>query len=289
MLATQLDPAPHGLIVLRAACVERDEQPDRKRDGPGGPVQDVRRLGQNFRHGSTEAQSKKDAAKDCDDGPARPHILLRRHVSNRGFTLGGLGLHPRLAWANGVIEIALSPVLWRWTGWDLNPGLPACKAGDLPLIYRPRRAHSVAAQMKLSARIRGPTGLNAYPLPGDEGAVDRAAERALRWFVGLSLLAGGLVLLAGAIQFGTLGGPIWVIPLAGVVAAVLAILTGATEGGPRSPILPASAWIVSAVLGILWARLDSVGPAFLNGYPAGVSVGPGFWTFRRQFGGRPRP
>ena len=43
----------------------------------------------------------------------------------------------------------------EWTGWDLNPGLPACKAGDLPLIYRPRRAHSVAAQMKLSARIRG--------------------------------------------------------------------------------------------------------------------------------------
>jgi hypothetical protein len=25
----------------------------------------------------------------------------------------------------------------EWTGWDLNPRLPACKAGDLPLIYRP--------------------------------------------------------------------------------------------------------------------------------------------------------
>ena len=25
----------------------------------------------------------------------------------------------------------------KWTGWDLNPWLPACKAGDLPLIYRP--------------------------------------------------------------------------------------------------------------------------------------------------------
>ena len=24
-----------------------------------------------------------------------------------------------------------------WTGWDLNPWPPACKAGDLPLIYRP--------------------------------------------------------------------------------------------------------------------------------------------------------
>ena len=42
----------------------------------------------------------------------------------------------------------------EWTGWDLNPGLPACKAGDLPLIYRPRRAHSVGSQMKLSAKTR---------------------------------------------------------------------------------------------------------------------------------------
>src|SRR3989449_2008844 len=267
MLATQLDPAPHDLIVLRAACVERDEQPDRKRDGPGGPVQDVGRLGQNFRHGSTEAQSKKDAAKDCDDGPARPHILLRRHVLNRGFTLGGLGLHPRLAWANGVIEIALSPVLWRWTGWDLNPGLPACKAGDLPLIYRPRRAHSVAAQMKLSAGIRGPARLNAYPLPKDEGTMGRAADRALRWFVGLSLLAGGLVILAGAIQFGTLGGPIWVIPLAGVVAAGLALLTGANERGPPSPILPPSPLVLSGFLGVLWGPPAPPGPPLPDGLP----------------------
>ena len=29
------------------------------------------------------------------------------------------------------------PFLKPWTGWDLNPWPPACKAGDLPLIYRP--------------------------------------------------------------------------------------------------------------------------------------------------------
>ena len=110
----------------------------------------------------------------------------------------------------------------------------------------------------------------------------RVAERALGWFVGLSLLSGGLILLAGAIQLGTLGGPIWVIPLAGVVAAVLAILTGATEGGPRSPILPASAWIVSVLLGILWARLDSSGHAFLSGYAAIVAFGTGIGILRRQ-------
>src|SRR2546427_12259469 len=130
----------------------------------------------------------------------------------------------------------------EWTGWDLNPGLPACKAGDLPLIYRPRRAHSVATQMKLSARIRALSRLNAYPLLGDEGAMGRVAERALGWFVGLSLLSGGLILLAGAIQFGTLGGPLWVIPLAGVVAAALAIVSSATGRGPRSADRLACAW-----------------------------------------------
>src|SRR2546428_9656672 len=112
--------------------------------------------------------------------------------------------------------------------------------------------------------------------------MDRAADRALRWFVGLSLLAGGLVILGGGVQVGALGGRIWVMPLAGVGAAVLAILTGATEGGPRSPILPASAWIVSVLLGILWARLDSAGHAFLSGYAAIVAFGTGIGILRRQ-------
>src|SRR3989454_879749 len=117
----------------------------------------------------------------------------------------------------------------------------------------------------------------------------RSADRAIRWFVGLSLLAGALVLLAGAVLFGTLGGPIWVIPLAGVVAAVLAILTAAAEGGPRSPILPASAWIVSVLLGILWARLDSAGHAFLSGYAAIVAFGTGIGILRRPLWAWPVP
>src|SRR2546421_7609368 len=128
---------------------------------------------------------------------------------------------------------------WEWTGWDLNPGLPACKAGDLPLIYRPRRAHSVAAQMKLSATFRR-SDRDAYPITRDEGGMGPGAERLVQWFVGLSLLVGGLVLLAGAIQFGTLGGPIWVIPLAGVVAAALAGINAPRERGPRSPLVPPS-------------------------------------------------
>jgi len=64
--------------------------------------------------------------------------------------------------------------------------------------------------------------------------------------------------------------------------AVLAILTAAAEGGPRSPILPASAWIVSVLLGILWARLDSAGHAFLSGYAAIVAFGTGIGILRRH-------
>ncbi len=108
------------------------------------------------------------------------------------------------------------------------------------------------------------------------------AEQSLRWFIGLSLLVGGLVLLAGAIQFGTLGGPLWVIPLAGLIAAVLGVITAAQEGGPRSPLVPASAWIVSVLLGILWARLDSAGHVFLSGYAAVVAFAAGIGMLRRQ-------
>src|SRR2546425_4757950 len=99
--------------------------------------------------------------------------------------------------------------------------------------------------MKLSARIRGLSRLNAYPLPGDEGRMGRAAERALRWFIGLSLLVGGLILLAGAIQFRKLSGPIWVIPLAGFGAPAHAPITASAEGRPRSPVDPAAACHVS--------------------------------------------
>lgn len=108
------------------------------------------------------------------------------------------------------------------------------------------------------------------------------AEQSLRWFIGLSLLVGGLVLLAGALQFGTLSGPVWVIPLAGLIATVLPVITAAEEGSPRSPIVPASAWIVSVLLGILWARLDSAGHVFLSGYAAVVAFAAGIGILRRQ-------
>ncbi len=108
-------------------------------------------------------------------------------------------------------------------------------------------------------------------------------ERAVRWFVGLSLLAGGIVLLASGVQFGTLvGAPAWVVAFAGVVAAALAILTAIEERGPRSPMGPAAAWIGSVLLAILWAHLDSAGHVFLSGYAAIVAFATGIGILRRH-------
>ena len=41
-----------------------------------------------------------------------------------------------LATLGGVFVMVKSEEC-KWTGRDLNPRPPACKAGDLPLIYRP--------------------------------------------------------------------------------------------------------------------------------------------------------
>jgi hypothetical protein len=113
--------------------------------------------------------------------------------------------------------------------------------------------------------------------------VEGRVERALQWFVGLSLVAGGVVLLAGAFQFGTLAGaPGWVSPLAAALALVLVVFTVWEEPGPRSPITPAAAWI-SVVLGaMVWAHVDSAGHAFLSGFASIVAVATGIGVLRRH-------
>jgi len=110
------------------------------------------------------------------------------------------------------------------------------------------------------------------------------AEQSLRWFIGLSLLAGGVALLAGAAGFGRLAGASWwVIPLAGLVAAILAVITAAAERGPWTPIIPATAWIVSVLAAILWAHLDLMnGHPFLSGYASIVAFATGLGILRRQ-------
>src|SRR5207245_9974346 len=105
-----------------------------------------------------------------------------------------------------------------------------------------------------------------------------------RWSLGLGLLSGGVALLAGAAGFGRLAGAAgWVIPLAGLVAAILAVVTAAAERGPWTPILPATAWIVSVLAAILWAHLDLMnGHPFLSGYASIVAFATGLGILRRQ-------
>src|SRR3989442_445336 len=168
-LAIPFDPAPQdGLgvlfIVPRASRVERDGQPDRRRDGPSGPVHCMRRPGQNLYHCRTEAQSKHDAGKDCEYGPDRPRIFLCRHVFRGGFPhRSGLGLHPRLAWAIGVMAIALSLVSRGWTGWGLYLSRFRPLATEAPfcsdyvvVALVPRQARPImGGHLTLSLRLLG--------------------------------------------------------------------------------------------------------------------------------------
>src|SRR3989442_12211914 len=110
------------------------------------------------------------------------------------------------------------------------------------------------------------------------------AEQSLRWFIGLSLLAGGVALLAGAAGFGRLAGASWwVIPLAGLVAAILAVLTAPAERGPWTPILPATPWIVSVLAALLWAHLDLMtGHPVPTGYASIVAFATALAGLRRQ-------
>src|SRR6266581_4924769 len=108
-------------------------------------------------------------------------------------------------------------------------------------------------------------------------------ETALRWFVGLSLVAGSLALLAGAIQYDRIavGGP-WVALLAGVLAIVLCLVSIAADRRPWPAMAPAAGWILSVMLSILWAHLDQVGHAFLSGYASLVAFATGIGFLRRR-------
>jgi len=114
--------------------------------------------------------------------------------------------------------------------------------------------------------------------------VQPGGERFVRWFAGLSLLVGSLVLLAGAAQFGTFtAAPVWIILLAALLSAGLAVYTAIEERGPHSPMLPAAAWILSVLFAMLWAHLDyALGHVFLSGYASVVAFATGLGILRRQ-------
>src|SRR5438093_4799254 len=106
--------------------------------------------------------------------------------------------------------------------------------------------------------------------------MEDAGPRAVRWFVGLSLVVGGFALLGGALQYGSFSGaPYWVFAFAAALAILLSLFTAALEPGPRSPRWPAAAWTVGVILSMLWAYFHAAGHAFLGGCAAIVRFGTG--------------
>jgi len=107
-------------------------------------------------------------------------------------------------------------------------------------------------------------------------------EGALRWFVALSLVAGSLALLAGAIQYGQISGSPLAVFSATIVAAVLSLVSIAADRRPWPAMAPAAGWILSVLLAILWAHLDPFGHAFLGAYAPLVALATGIGFLRRR-------
>lgn len=103
-------------------------------------------------------------------------------------------------------------------------------------------------------------------------------ERAVRWFVGLSLVAGALMLGAGSLPASS-----GIIVLALVLATVLTALAAFWEKGPRSPWVPASAWIGTVLFAMVWAHLDpSSGHVFLSRYAPFLAFATGVGLLLRH-------
>lgn len=108
-------------------------------------------------------------------------------------------------------------------------------------------------------------------------------ERAVRGFVGLSLVAAAFLLLAGALEYGSfVSAPGWIAPVAGLAAVILTVFTVLEERGPRSPMGPAGAWIMTVLLAMLWSHFDPAGHAFLSGFTSIVAFATGIGILRRQ-------
>jgi hypothetical protein len=113
--------------------------------------------------------------------------------------------------------------------------------------------------------------------------VETEGERWVRAFVGLTLVVGAFVLLAGGIQFGTFASaPAWVFPSVGLLAVALAVFTAFEERGPQSPTRPAAAWLFAFLVAMAWTRVDPVGHAFLAGFAPVVALAAGIGVLRRH-------
>ena len=107
--------------------------------------------------------------------------------------------------------------------------------------------------------------------------------RGLRWFVGLSLLAGGAALTAGAMILQDVAMlPSWFFATVAVWIVLLAILTLIAHRMRWPWPILTSALVVSLMLGILWTRYDSMGHDALSGLTPFVAFVTGLGIVRRD-------
>ncbi len=97
------------------------------------------------------------------------------------------------------------------------------------------------------------------------------AERILRWFVGLSLILGGLALLAGAIGLQSQEpadvGLDALIAVAVLAMVFLAMLERSDAWPVRWPwFVPAALPILLLMVGVMWAHVADTGHLFLSGF-----------------------
>jgi hypothetical protein len=113
--------------------------------------------------------------------------------------------------------------------------------------------------------------------------VESQRERWVRAFVGLTLVVGAFVLLAGGIQFGTFASAsAWVFPGVGLLAVALAVFTAFEERGPQSPTRPAAAWLFAVLVAMAWTQVDRAGHVFLAGFAPAVALAAGIGILRRH-------
>lgn len=109
------------------------------------------------------------------------------------------------------------------------------------------------------------------------------AARALRWFVGLSLIVGGVALATGAMILSDVRMlPSWFTLTVASWIAVLAVLTFVVVRVRWPWPVLTSILVISLMLGLLWSRFDSMGHDALSALTPFVALVTGLGVIRRD-------
>jgi len=97
--------------------------------------------------------------------------------------------------------------------------------------------------------------------------MDARTARNLRWFVGGSLVLGGLALAGGAVAMNpALPGNAWVYGLVVAAAAEMIAVALLEHGRPWPWWIPAAFPVGFLMVGVLWSRYEVAGHAFLSAF-----------------------